>query len=85
MCSACCRNYFLSPRGTLQDRADMQLVRGKYVKLRLVELEDAQFIVSLRNYAKSQKFLSSTSTSIEVQEQWMRDYKLREKHCIEFY
>lgn len=85
MCSACCRNYFLSPRGTLQDRADMQLVRGKYVKLRLVELEDAQFIVSLRNYAKSQKFLSSTSTSIEAQEQWMRDYKLREKQGIEFY
>ena len=63
----------------------MQLVQGKYVKLRLVELEDAGFIVTLRNYAKSQKFLSATSTSIEAQEQWMRDYKLRERQGIEFY
>ncbi len=84
-CSACYKEYFLSPRGFLQDRADMQLVQGKYVKLRLVELEDARFIVTLRNYAKSQKFLSATSTSIEAQEQWMRDYKLREKQGIEFY
>ena len=63
----------------------MQLVQGKYVKLRLVELEDAPFIVTLRNYAKSQKFLSATSTSVEAQEQWMRDYKTREKQGIEFY
>ena len=67
-CIKCSKNYFMSPRGTLQDRADMQLIVGKHIKLRLVELEDAPFIVTLRNYAKSQKFLSPTSTNIEAQE-----------------
>lgn len=85
ICGACNRNYFLSPRGVLQDRADMQLVQGKHVTLRLVELEDAQFIVTLRNYAKSQKFLSATSSNIEAQERWMRDYKVREQEGTEFY
>ncbi len=63
----------------------MQLVQGKHVTLRLVELEDAQFIVTLRNYAKSQKFLSATSSNIEAQERWMRDYKVREQEGTEFY
>lgn len=85
VCGACHRNYFLSPRGVLQDRADMRLVQGRNVKLRLVELEDAQFIVTLRNYAKSQKFLSATSSNIEAQERWMRDYKIREGKGTEFY
>jgi len=63
----------------------MQCIQGKNVTLRLVELEDASFIVTLRNYAKSQKFLSATSTNIEKQTQWMRDYKCREREGTEFY
>jgi len=85
VCSACGRSYFISSSGFLQDRVDMQCIRGKHVTLQLVELEDASFIVTLRNYAKSQKFLSATSTNIEMQVQWMRDYKCREREGTEFY
>lgn len=63
----------------------MRRIQGKHVTLRLVELEDASFIVTLRNYANSQKFLSATSTNIEKQNQWMRDYKCREYEGTEFY
>jgi UDP-2-acetamido-3-amino-2,3-dideoxy-glucuronate N-acetyltransferase len=84
-CASCGRSYFNSPRGELQDRDDMKLLRGKHINMRLVEKTDAKFIVTLRSYAKSRKFLSATSTSIEAQEQWLSEYKTREDKGREFY
>lgn len=85
ICSACGREYFLSPRGVLQDKADMRYLRGKHVNLRLVEYADAEFIVDLRNNERSRKFLSVTSTSVDAQRQWISAYKAREALGEEFY
>ena len=56
-CGDCSREYFLSPRGVLQDKADMKRLAGKHVSLRLVEIDDAEFIVGLRNNERSRRFL----------------------------
>lgn len=85
VCGACGREYFLSPRGVLQDKADMKRLAGKHVSLRLVEIDDAEFIVRLRSNERSRRFLSETSTSVEAQRRWISAYKLREAQGEEFY
>jgi len=84
-CNACGRQYFRSPRGHLQDWADMQLLRGRHVNLRLVEVGDAEFIVSLRNDERSRRYLSVTSDDIQAQRDWIQAYKQREAQGEEFY
>lgn len=84
-CDACGRRYFRSPRGYLQDWADMQLLRGKHVNLRLVEVGDAEFIVGLRNDERSRRYLSVTSDDVEAQRDWILAYKQREAQGEEFY
>jgi RimJ/RimL family protein N-acetyltransferase len=85
VCGDCGLEYFLSPRGVLQDKADTKRLAGKHVNLRLVEIDDAEFIVDLRNNERSRKFLSETSTSVEAQRRWISAYKLREARGEEFY
>jgi acetyltransferase-like isoleucine patch superfamily enzyme/RimJ/RimL family protein N-acetyltransferase len=84
-CDVCGRQYFLSPRGYLQDWADMKFLRGKHVNLRLVEMEDAEFIVSLRSDERSRKYLSVVSDHIDAQLEWTLAYKKREAQGEEFY
>ncbi|MBV8328637.1 GNAT family N-acetyltransferase [Chryseobacterium sp.] len=57
----------------------------KGIKLRLVNEEDASFIIVLRNDEKKSKFISKTSTDIEAQKKWISDYKTREKAGQEYY
>lgn len=57
-------------------------VIGKKIRLRLVSVEDAEFIVSLRQDRKN-KFL--TKTDIEKQIEWLSDYKIRERAGNEYY
>lgn len=52
---------------------------------RLVELEDAQFILSLRNHEKLSRYINPTSTEIEDQINWLKEYKVREKKGEDFY
>ncbi len=85
VCDACGRRFFLSPRGYLQDWADMKILHGKHVELRLVEVEDAEFVVSLRSDERSRKYLSVTSDNVEAQREWIRAYKQREAQGEEFY
>lgn len=56
---------------------------GSY--FRLVEIEDADFIVSLRNDEKRSRYISSTSSQIEDQIAWLEKYKIRESKGEEFY
>jgi hypothetical protein len=64
----------------------MKLSIEKYgIKLRLVELEDAEFILSLRNNPTLNKFLSPTSSDITLQIEWLQKYKIRESNNEEFY
>jgi RimJ/RimL family protein N-acetyltransferase len=52
---------------------------------RLVELEDAAFIVDLRSNEKLSRFLSKTSHQVTDQENWIKKYKTREGLSQEFY
>lgn len=84
-CGACGRRFFRSPRNHLQDWADMQVLRGRNVNLRLVEVSDAEFIASLRSDQRSRRYLSETSGDVHQQQEWIRAYKLRESAGEEFY
>lgn len=46
--------------------------------LRPVTVEDAEFIVRLRNQAHARNCVNDTSTDIEKQRQWIRDYLKRD-------
>ncbi len=52
---------------------------------RLVEIEDAEFILSLRNNEKLSKHINPTSTNIEEQVKWIKEYKIREEKGEDFY
>ena len=52
---------------------------------RLVELEDAEFILSLRNHEKLSRYINPTSAEIEEQFKWLKEYKVREKKGEDFY
>ena len=53
--------------------------------IRLVEEEDAPFILELRNNPKLNRYLSQTSSNVDTQINWIRNYKHREKNNEEFY
>ncbi len=55
-----------------------RLVAGKNINLRDVEVEDAEFILSLRLNEKLNKYLSKTENDLARQIAWIRDYKTRE-------
>ncbi|MCX2719851.1 DapH/DapD/GlmU-related protein [Lentiprolixibacter aurantiacus] len=52
---------------------------------RLVELEDAAFILTLRNNEKLSENIHYTSSALSDQIGWMKDYKEREKLGQDFY
>lgn len=57
----------------------------KTIRLRLVEENDAAFILSLRLDEKYNKFLSSVSPNLKEQQKWIRQYKEDEKAKKQFY
>lgn len=50
------------------------LVRGQTLNFRNADVEDAEFILSLRSDAKKSQFLSSTSNDVRLQQAWLQDY-----------
>lgn len=52
---------------------------------RLVNEEDAAFILKLRTNEKLSKFLHSTDSDLEAQKEWIRNYKDREAAGTEYY
>ncbi len=64
----------------------INLPQKKYnLYFRLVEVSDAEFILSLRNDKNLSKFISKTSKDINEQIEWIKRYKEREKLFNEFY
>jgi hypothetical protein len=57
----------------------------KDFKLRLVNVNDAEFIVSLRTDSSLSKHLHATSPDVSLQEDWIRQYKIRESKKEEYY
>jgi hypothetical protein len=55
------------------------------IKLRFVEISDAEFILKLRNDSVKSRFISPTSADLVSQRKWIADYKLREEKNEEFY
>lgn len=52
---------------------------------RFVNEEDAEFIISLRTDPKLGKYIHSTSSDIEEQKKWIREYKKRELAGTDYY
>jgi RimJ/RimL family protein N-acetyltransferase len=61
------------------------LLKGKNINLKTVEIEDAEFIFSMRQNESKTKFLSKVSGDIETQKEWIINYKQRENQKKEFY
>ena len=62
------------------------MIIEKYnIKLKTVEYEDAELIVDLRTDVNKSKFLSSTANDLELQKEWIRTYKEKEKNGNEYY
>jgi RimJ/RimL family protein N-acetyltransferase len=55
------------------------------VNLRLVEVKDSEFILSLRLDPQRANYLNATDASVEKQREWTRNYKQREAKNKEFY
>lgn len=53
--------------------------------IRLIEEEDANFIVGLRNNPKLNRHLNPTTSKVEDQIKWIREYKIKEENHKEFY
>ena len=60
-------------------------ISGNNVDLRLVELDDAAFILSLRLDERLNRHISSTDDRLESQVEWLRRYKQREQAGMEYY
>lgn len=54
-------------------------------RLRLVEVNDAEFILSLRINPELSKYLSFVENSLEKQINWIKEYKKREEQKEEYY
>ncbi len=55
------------------------------IQLKLVDIEDAGFIMQLRNNTSLNSFISPTSTQLKDQVNWIKEYKKREKAKLEYY
>lgn len=59
---------------------------SKYgLTVRLVQEDDAAFIVKLRTNGKLSRFIHATDNDVEKQKQWIREYKERELEGRDYY
>ena len=61
------------------------LLEGKNINLRTVEIEDADFIYTMRQNRKKTKYLSKVTGTVDSQKEWIKNYKQRENEQKEFY
>ncbi|GHT61857.1 hypothetical protein AGMMS50239_13720 [Bacteroidia bacterium] len=55
------------------------------LQVRLVNEDDAEFIVALRTDPRLSRYIHETSPSVEDQKQWIRNYKKREAQGLDYY
>lgn len=60
-------------------------LKSKSIRLRLIEVADAEFVLGLRLDETYNKFLSPVTPNIENQIQWIKNYKVKETAGEEFY
>lgn len=61
------------------------VIEGKRINLKLVEVEDADFLLSLRLDPNKSRHLSKVDSDLEKQVKWLTDYKFRESSGSEYY
>jgi RimJ/RimL family protein N-acetyltransferase len=61
------------------------ILPSKNIRLRLVTVEDAEFILKLRIDENKSKYLSKVENDIAKQKSWIENYKVREAEKHEFY
>lgn len=60
-------------------------LQSKTVKLRLIEEQDAEFVLKLRLDDRYNQFLSSVNPSVEAQKEWIKKYKIDESKGTQYY
>lgn len=55
------------------------------IRLKLIEEEDAEFVLSLRLDPKYNSFLSEVTADLAAQKEWIKTYKTQEKQKEQFY
>ncbi len=68
-----------------QIKSGIEKLRSKTIKLRLVEEQDAKFILSLRLDQRYNAFLSTVDNDLTKQQAWIRKYKLSENSGTQYY
>jgi RimJ/RimL family protein N-acetyltransferase len=61
------------------------LIEGKSANLRIVVIEDAEFLLSLRLDPEKNRYISSVENDLGKQIDWLKSYKEREKRREEYY
>lgn len=65
--------------------AEKYVLKADGIKMRMIEIEDAEFVLSLRTDKRLGKFLSYTPPELTAQIKWIENYKKREADKKEFY
>ncbi|WP_426099438.1 MULTISPECIES: GNAT family N-acetyltransferase [unclassified Pseudomonas] len=60
-------------------------LQSKTVRLRLIEEQDAEFVLTLRLDDRYNQFLSSVSPSVVAQKEWIKKYKTDEAEGTQYY
>lgn len=61
------------------------MLQSKTIRLRLINENDAEFILGLRLDNRYNKFLSEVPDDISLQRLWIRNYKVDEADGLQFY
>lgn len=70
---------------TMQNKLPFNHIDRYGLTLRLVEPEDSEFILALRNDESLGRYISATSLKLEDQVNWIKQYKIRESQGLEYY
>lgn len=60
-------------------------ILGNTINLRLINIDDAEFVLSLRLTSDYNQFLSKVEDDIEAQREWINNYKIDEQLKKQFY
>lgn len=66
-------------------QGDIKFATCKNIVLTLAEMNDAEFILSLRQSELLNRYVSQVSPDIDAQRKWLKTYKKREAIRAEFY
>lgn len=63
----------------------LKTLEGRTIRLRLVDISDAGFILKLRQDDRYNRFLSQVRDDIDAQVSWIKNYKREEAKGLQYY